>query len=92
MLKHYLKLSYTEYDPVILSDLTFLGYLDELMPIKELRAQIKTLGWAVLFTQVAEQLKEEGVIDFFLVVETETKRVQIHEKDDILKIIEGNDT
>jgi len=92
MSEHYLKLSYTEFDPVMLDKFTFLGYMDEILPIKEIREQIKQLGWAVLFTQVSEQLKEEGVIDFFLVVEPESKRVRIYEKGDILKIIEGNGT
>jgi len=90
MSKQHVKLSYTEFEGADLEKFTFLGYMDELFPIKEIREQIKKMGWNILFQQLSEQLQEEGVIDFFFVIDDKINRIEVWEKGDILKIIEGD--
>jgi len=90
MPEHFVKVSYTEFDPELLDKFTYLGYMDELFPIEEFREQIKRVGWGAMFDAVKDQLKEEGVIDIFFVLEEEINKIRVYEKGDILKIIEGD--
>ena len=88
MAKHFIKMEYSEFDQRDLDKFTFMGYVDELMPVAEIREQIKTMGLTALFMQIKEQVKEDGVIEFFFVIDDETDRIKMYEKGDILKLLE----
>lgn len=89
-MEHFVKIEYSQFEPDYVDKLEFMGYLDEIMPIEEMRRHVKEMGWATLFTALNEQVSEEGVVDIFLVIDDETKRVKMYERGDILKIIEGD--